>query len=283
MRSLILTLLLVPVPALARGGDDARPLVGDPVHGEKLFEKNCKSRYKKTGIGLFTSDRMCLLTDEALYAKVGAGECVTPEQPAKFDASKLDFLDRWDVVAFMRTLHMNLDDFFPKAGRYISKVYEIDDFGLKRYKEVVGPLAKKDRSAAVFTFFDFEGEDGNLTFVPQDPIKLDQLKKDKKAGYLVFLPFSHDGFEGELGIAMDKQGAITKLYVHPDAKNAETLNADLSRLEGLGKLGSTAPFKTSGGKKIAALAKSVFPAYLRAAESVTMYVREENERTWADD
>lgn len=272
--------LIWAAPASAK--EEMRPLVGDPAHGAKLFEKHCKSRYKATGLGLFTSDGMNLMTDAQLYARVGKGDCVTKEQKTPFTPDELSYLDKWDMVAFMRTLHMNLSDFFPQAGRYVSKVYTIDKFGLKRISDAGSSLKKNERSASVFTFFDFEGEEGNLTFVPQDPIKLDQLEKDQKAGYLVFLPMKHEGFEGELGLAMDGQGTITKLMVHPAAKGADRLNASLERFVGMGRKGQSTPFKVSGGQAMAKLAKVVFPTYLRAMETVTMYDREENERTWAD-
>lgn len=269
-------------PNRASAADEMRPLVGDPVHGRKLFQKHCQSRYTKTGIGLFTSDEMNLLTDDQLFNRISKGDCVTKEQKAKFDASKLSMLDKWDMTAFMRTLHMNLSDFFPQASRYVSKVYTIDKFGLKRIAKATRTLPKSQRSASVFTFFEFEGEAGNLTFVPQDPIKLDQLEKDQKLGYLVFLPMKHESFEGEVGIAMDARGVITKMMVHPEAPGADLLNGSLARFEGMGMKGQTLPFEVSGGKTMSALANTVFPLYLRAMETVTMYDREENDRTWAD-
>ena len=144
------------------------------------------------------------------------------------------------------------------------------------------PIFQEYGVEELFTFFDFDGEEGNLSYVPQDPILLDQLKKDKKSGYLVFLPFKTKGFEGEIGVAMDKGGAITSIAVHKKAKGADLLNKSLSRFKGLGKKGQSQPFKIGGGKQMAKLAKAVFPVYLRAMETVTMYDREENERTWAD-
>lgn len=276
----LLPLLLAPTMAFA--AEDARPLVGDPLNGAKLYEKHCRSRYKATGTDLFHSADMALMTDAALYAKVSSGSCVTDEQKEGFDASKLSYLEMWDMVAFMRTLHMNLSDFFPEAARYIAKVYTIDEHGLKRIAEAAKPLREEQHSAAVFTFFDFDEEKGNLTFVPQDPIKLDQLKKDKKTGYLVFLPMKYQDFQGEVGIAMDAQGVVKKMFVHPDAKGAELLNTSLARFEGMGRLGQSEPFKVSGGKQMAELSDAIFPVYLRAMESVTMYIRDERERTWAD-
>src|SRR5947207_1000691 len=71
-----------------------------------------------------------------------------------------------------------------------------------------------DKSAPVFTFFTFEGEEGRLQLVPQDPIKLDQLKKKNKVGYLVFVPLRSESYKGEVGIAMDGGGKITRIAVH---------------------------------------------------------------------
>lgn len=258
---------------------ESRPLMGDPVHGAKLFEELCKSRYVETGVALFDSAELALLTDAQLYARIGEGSCVTDEQPEPFDASKLDYLDKWDVLAFIRTLHLNLADFFPEASRYVSKVYTIDEFGLKRVAAAASPLPPEQRSAPVFTFYDFEGEQGNLRFVPQDPIQLDQLKRDKKSGYLVFLPLKHGEFQGEVGIGMDAQGVITKLMVHPDAPGAAGLNAALSDFTGQGRLGQSEAFRV---KKHPALSKAIFPLYMRAMETVTMFIREERDRTWAD-
>ncbi len=266
----------------AAAADALRPLVGDPAHGAKLFEKHCKSRYVETGLGLFTSDAMNLLTDEELAARFGAGDCVTPEQKEKFDGSALGFLDRWDVVAFVRSLHMNLSDFFPSASRYVAKTYTIDKYGLDRIAKAASPLAKDKQSAAVFTFFKFPQEEGDLTYVPDDPILLDQLKPVNKVGYLVFLPIQYDGFSGEIGVAMDRDGVIAKMMVHPKAKGAGPLNDSLTKFTGLGRKGQSAPFTVGGGPKMKQLADAIFPLYLRAMETVTMYDREEKERTWAD-
>ena len=41
-------------------------------------------------------------------------------------------------------------------------------------------------------------------------------------------------------------------------------------------------FKVGGGKSVDKFAKDAFAAYLRAMETVTMYDRDETERTWAD-
>lgn len=270
----------------ASASDDVRTFVGDPLNGKKLFEKECAACHGKdgdggrTGISLTDSGRMNLIRDDQMFGMIQVGRGLKKPGDHSF-TSKLKFLEIWDVIATVREGHMTNGDFFPRASRYVSKVYEIDKFGLDRIQERAG-VKLKDTKAAVFTFFEFEGEEGNLQYIPQDPIQLDHLAKDKKVGYLVFLPFEHAGFRGEIGVAMDANGQITKMLVHRSAKNADLLNKDLSRFEGMGKKNQAEPFKVGGGKKMDDLAKDVFPTYMRAMETVTMYDREENERTWAD-
>lgn len=266
---------------------EAPVLVGDPINGKKLYDKECAACHGddgkggRSGVALTSSDRLNLIRDDQMYAQLKNGAGLKNPKEHSFE-KKLDYLQLFDVVAHVRTLHMTIGDFFPAASRYVSKVYEIDTHGLERIQNATGK-ALSDKKAAVFTFFNFEGEEGNLEYVPQDPIKMDHLKKDKKSGYLVFLPFKTVGFDGELGVGMDGGGKITKLQVHPGAKGADLLNKSLSRFEGLGKKGQKEPFKVGGGKPMDDLAKDVFPTYLRAMETVTMYDREERERTWADD
>lgn len=286
------TFLLAPILLLASPAASAATeqlLVGDPVNGEKLYAKECSACHGqggkggRTGVALTDSGRMNLIRNDQMFEAIKRGEGLKKAKDHSFD-DKLKFLELWDVVAYVRTLHMTLDEFFPQSARYISKGYEIDKYGLDRIKDATGKmLTGSDKKAAVFTFFDFEGEEGNLTYVPQDPIKLDQLDKKKKAGYLVFLPFQDgNGFDGELGVAMDPKGVVTRVAVHGRAKGADLLNKSLSRFEGMGKKGQKEKFKIGGGKSMQDLADRLFPIYMRAMETVTMYDREERERTWAD-
>lgn len=288
MRIISTTLLLSLglFPAFAALADDERPTVGDPKNGAKLYAKECAACHGDGGKGgrsavsLTDSSRMNLLRDEQMYEAIKSGAGVKKEKDHKFD-KKLDFLETWDVVSYIDTLHLELGALFTDATHYVAKDYEIDEHGAKRYEEAIGkPLS--DKKASVFTFFKKDGFDADLLYVPQDPIKLDALKKKEKIGYLVFMPFKTTGFEGELAVAMDATGKIKRLAVHQAAPNAELLNKSLSRFEGLGKKGSKEPLKPGGDKTMAALATDVFPAYMKAQEAATMYDRDENERTWAD-
>lgn len=281
--STTLVLSLFTLPALA---EDERPEVGDPKNGAKLYAKECAACHGdagkggRSGVALTDSARMNLLRDEQIYESLRTGAGIKKEKDHRFD-KKLSFLDLWDVVAYIDTLHLEIGALFTDATHYISKEYEIDEHGAKRFQEAIGK-GLDDKKAAVFTFFKKDGFDADLLYVPQDPIKLDHLKKKEKIGYVVFLPFKTTGFDGELGVAMDQTGKIRKLAVHGSAPNAELLNKSLSRFEGLGKKGGKEPLKPGGDKTMAQLATDVFPVYMKAQEAATMYDRDENERTWAD-
>lgn len=278
--------LVFALSASPASAAEDRPWVGDPVNGAKLYARECASCHGDDGAGgrsavsMKDSGRLTSIRDEAMIELIKTGEgAKKPEEHSLGD--KLRFLETWDVVAHVRSLHMELADFFGDSSRYVVKRYEIDKHGLKRIKKATGQDLD-DPSAFVFTFFDFEGEEGHLKFVPQDPILLDHLNKKNKAGYLVFLPFESEGWSGEVGVAMDAAGVITRLAAHPGADKAELMNKSFSRFEGQGRKGQKEPFKVGGGKTVAKLSKDVFALYLRAMETVTMYDRDENERTWAD-
>ncbi|MFO0729365.1 MAG: c-type cytochrome, partial [Myxococcota bacterium] len=196
--SIVLLALLSSSPAwAASGADDERPQVGDVINGKKLYDKECGACHGdngtggRSGVALSDSGRMNLLRDDQLFAIVKSGAGVKKEPNHKFEG-KLSYLETWDVVAYMNTLHLEIGQFFPDATHYVAKDYEIDEHGLKRIENAIGKRPE-DKKASVFTFFKKAGTDSMLEYVPQDPIKLDHLKKKEKIGYLVFLPLKTVG------------------------------------------------------------------------------------------
>lgn len=264
--------------------------VGDAVHGQKLYAKACAQCHGDdaeggpSAPGLRAAAQMNLRRDDDLVAAIRLGR--RPDGSSIPDhrfRDKMSYLDTWDLVQVIRDGHLGLRDFFPQAARYTAKAYEIDEYGLERITEATG-AAPPEKGATVFTFFEVEGEDGAMRYVPQDPVLLDRLSRDHKIGYLVFLPFRRAGYQGDLGIAMDATGKILRLQVVvPDGskrRKAEALNRSLKAFVGLGKKGQKKPFRA---RRAAGLQKEMFAMYLRAMETVTMYDREERERTWADE
>lgn len=261
------------VVALLTTPSAVQTFVGDPIHGRTRFVELCGAPAARSA---FDAAELNAVLDPQLHDQFMAGKCPGQET---FDADQVDFLSAWDMVAFVRTRVMPLSQFFPDASRYIHKVYTVDEFGEKRLKASLGRVPQ-NLTARVYTFFDFEGEKGNLTYVPQDPILLDQLGRDQKVGYLVFVPFSSSGVTGQLAIAMDQDGVVKSLALHRTVEGAEALNERLAQFVGQGSLRNQDKFDPGRNKDLRSLAEALYAPYLFAKEAVTMFVREERDRTW---
>ncbi|MBK8009858.1 MAG: hypothetical protein IPK13_00790 [Deltaproteobacteria bacterium] len=283
------TLTLAAAPTVTEAAGLSSPVfVGDRVNGRGLYMTACASCHGETGdggaskIALTRSGRMGLLSDAAMFAMISTGEGLKKPAEHRF-GDRLEYLETFDVIAYVRAGTMSVGEFFPEAARYLGKEYTIDEFGLTRIKEATGKaLSPEEAQASVFTMFRIEGEDGNLRYVPQDPIQLDALKKDLKIGYLVFLPFRVGPFSGEIGVAMDAAGVITGLRAQDGhAQDAVELNKKLAQFVGMGKKGQRDRFKAPARTSVE-VSNAVFQSYMQAMESATMYDREEKDRTWAD-
>ncbi len=270
---MFMTLLLM---ILGLGSAHAATLpvqVGDPLNGRKLFSQLCGDAAARA---TFSSAEMAAIGDERLHAAFSDGNCVDSAQ--SFSA-ELDHLDAWDMVAFVRTRHLGLGDFFPDASRYLQKEYTIDKYGKARLEKALGRVPDQ-LTHVVFTFFDFEGEKGNLRLIPQDPIMLSEMTYDKKSGYVVFVPLETKSYRGEVGIGFTSSGDITHIAVHSSQEGADALNAKLASYVGLGKMGRTDPLVPKKNAPGRDLSSAVTKSYLLAMEAATMFVREERKRTW---
>ncbi|MEM1022523.1 MAG: hypothetical protein AAGD10_07680 [Myxococcota bacterium] len=268
---LFLSLMALPVTAWSQTVHQ-----GDPIHGRTLFSKYCGADAARATL---SAADMTAIQDGALQAAFGQGQCV--DSAKTFSGADVDFLSAWDMVAFVRTRHLGLADFFPEAARYLLKEYTIDNFGEDRLKENLGRLPS-DRTHPVYTMYDFEGEKGRLAFVPQDPLLIDELERDKKLGYLVFLSMETPHGRAEVGIAVDAKGVVRSAQVHRTEKEAEKVNAALAVFEGQGRLGGPGKFEAPRRSPATAYVDAFREAYLLAMESVTMFVREERDRTWSN-
>jgi len=182
------------------------------------------------------------------------------------------------MVAFVRTRHMGLDLFFPQASRYIQKSYTIDEYGRNRLEAAFGRVPER-LTHTVWTFYDIEGERGDMTFVPQDPILLDELEVDQKSGYLAFVPLDTPTFTGEVAVAMTPDFEISGLRIHETQEAAAELNPKLAAYVGQGGRTQTDRLDAPRGAA-GSIEKAVSKAYLLAREAATMFVRDERARTW---
>jgi len=304
MRALVLVLLLGS-PALALAGP--RPLLGDFHRGAQLYRLNCQSCHGAEGrgnglmarsltpapgkvvgtalnIGRSDADLFKLLHDGGPALQLPA------TMPAFGD--ELGELELWDLVAFLRHGSYEVADFFPEAGRYLVKSYTLDTYAQQRLTRAFGAPASPDQaSMEVVTVF----KGGNAQGAPpvlksQDPITLDSLKPHDRIGYIVFVDAQLPLDEKPLpvAIATDRDGKVVKALSTAGVDDAAR-DAYLQGYVGQGHKGQHPPLiapKLAKGKKAKpskdAKLLGFDAAYARAMEAVTMYDKEERDRTWAD-
>ncbi|MBN2359569.1 MAG: cytochrome c [Deltaproteobacteria bacterium] len=280
--------------AILYGSD--RPLDGDPVHGRVLYLERCASCHGKEAQGSGKAPRLTegglvnSLSDEIFLEMLVGGAGGKKLHPG-LQKGFANTLDAWDVIGYLRGHVPYVGDMFPAADRYIVKQYGIDKNAKERLAKSLGrDVSEAEAKALVFTLFNTKSGQP-LRLVPQDPRRLDELKRPMKTGYVVFMPFEKPaGGKVQLAIALEPAFLrIVSLYA-VDAKGAEErdLNKLLSRFRDKGdrKLSGTAKALLAvggGGKDVKALEKSLTDIYLRALEIVTSYESEERERSWADE
>jgi hypothetical protein len=246
-----------------------RPIAGDVVHGDKLLKEAAAAvRVDGAWINRYSDELILKLLD---------GKDGFPEIESD------NLLDRWDVVAALRTRNTDLRDLTSGATHVYVAETKLDENAEKRLKEQAHiPSSKFETSRRVFALFTLDDGDKNaFTFISaKDTKRRDQLKKDKKVGYAVFVPlagFKGGGYEAAFGI--DKDMKITHVVVRDGKGNApDDLNQAAQRFLGKGARGKYDELKAGGaGKAVADLQTPLSQAYLSAAEAIYMYEVDERD------
>ena len=265
-----LVLALVFAPALAAA---ERPLIGDAAHGDALL-KAAGSAAKVNGAWLNAS------SDATLVKQIAQGKNGFPEVDSE------NPLDHWDILAAYRTKNADLRDLAPSATHIYVTETVLDENAQARLKDQARiPAAAIAAEHRVFVAYDLNGDGkgvgGDYEFVGhKETRKRDQLKRDKKLGYVVFLPLP--GFRGgsfELAVAFDKDIKITGAEIRgPAGESADELNQAAQRFLGKGARGKYDAIKAGGaGKAIGELSGPLSDAFLIAAESAYMFEVDERD------
>ncbi|MFA6033336.1 MAG: cytochrome c [Myxococcota bacterium] len=268
--------------------------MGDVAAGEKIYKVNCASchGFGGGGDGVAASkfiprpvshrnpDVMGSLDDSMVFKVVREGDKATGSVSAMpaFLAG-VNELDVWDLIAYLRTMHLRIDAFIPGGAYFITKSYRV--MSPERIQKAVGEaLTPEEEELKVFTVFRSPGYGGNAQFVPYEPGKIDHLKKNFKLGYLAFVKVPGPKGPVEVGLAMDPAGRILKVL--PAEQNVpKDIAKFFTKFEGLGKRGKYEMWKVPGMD--AGVTKEFYKQYLRMLEAVFMFEKEEKERTWMDE
>jgi mono/diheme cytochrome c family protein len=298
-------------PLLAEGESGrSAPEYGDLEHGSRLYRVHCSVCHGYTGDGQGPGARvlspppanhrdgslMNARDNRMIFDVIGNGcahqQC-TGAMPA-FGQS-LSELDRWDLVAHLRQLHLPLTSFFPNVRQYLVKQYQLGKIGneefrvgqIERLRDLIGQFKQADLSRTVFTLFKAAALTAGPELVPQEPRLLARLKKENKLGYVFFMNLSGAGKHPiPVGLALDNNFTISGLLsAEGEPAMASEINHRLARYVGMGKRGDRPEFKTAKDKKdkiAAEFDKAVIRMYALAVEAANAYEFEERERSWAD-
>ncbi len=303
----VLFLALAATPAEAREGDSL-PMIGDVSNGTRLYRTHCtvchgfdgsgngpaRATLKKAPADHRDGSLMNARDDRMLFSTVQNGCHVSgcsKAMPAF--GGELSSLDIWDLMAYLRSLHMPLVSFFPKLDQYVVKQYHIghlgnDDFKdgqMERLKKRVGKVSPGELKKTVFTLFRANRRRSNPELVPQEPRRLARLAKDNKLGYVLFMELiGPRKRKVPIGLAMDRNYTIVKLVTTLDDPGlAGEYNRRLEKYVGMGKRGDAPVFKTGRDEVSKIFDKAAIRVYALAVETANAYELEERERSWADD
>jgi len=204
----------------------------------------------------------------------------------------LNKLETWDLVAYLRSLHMPLAAFFPEVDQYLVKTYHIGQVGnrdfkegqMERLKKVLKKVQPKELVQTVFTLFRSQRRRASPELVPQEPRELAKLRKDDKIGYVLFMELAGPrGRRVPVGLALDDGYSIVKLVAAVREPGlAGEYDRRFEKYVGLGKRGDLPDFKISKDKVGKFFDQAVTRIYMIAVEAANAYEMEERERSWAD-
>ncbi len=302
----VLLLVAASQAAGPAGGEDL-PQLGDVANGKHLYNVHCAVCHGFDGNGdgpgaqdldpppaVHRDGNLMNSRDDEMLLRTVLGGCAAAgckgSMPGFDDA--LGQVDAWDLVAYLRTLHLPLRRFFPLVGEYLVKSYTIGKIGgeqfrrgqMERLQKQLGRSEGGDLTQTVFTLFRAEKPHESPRLVPQEPQKLAELNKGNKIGYVLFLTLKEPrGRSVPLALALNAGYSITALEPVPlDPALRDQLKGLLSKYVGLGQRGQALELKASKDKTVQHFNGEIKRLYLLAVESANCYEAEERERSWAD-
>jgi mono/diheme cytochrome c family protein len=299
--------LLIAMAAFPSAADESLPFIGDVTNGAHLYRMNCAvcHGFDGSGNGPATStlktkpadhrdgSLMNARDNQMIYRVIQLGCKGTGCRGAMPSfGDSLDKLDTWDLVAYLRSLHMPITAFFPKVDQYLVKRYTIGEVGnrefkegqMERLKEVLKKVDPADLPQTVFTLFRSHRRMPSPELVPQEPRRLAQLYKGNKIGYVFFMTLIGPGGKKiPVGLSLDNDYSITKLVTTVnDPGMAGEYNQRLEKYAGIGKRGDLPKFEISRDKVGKIFDQAATRVYVLAVEAANAYELEEKERSWAD-
>jgi len=303
----LLIALLVSVLAISAIADeDGLPFVGDATNGTRLYQIHCAVCHGFDGLGKGAAlatlkvkpanhrngSLMNARDNKMLFDVIQLGCQGTGCKGAMPKFTKLSKLDTWDIIAYLRSLHMSLAVFFPKLDQYLVKQYTIGKIGkaefkegqLERLEDALGKIDPAELTQTVYTLFRANRRKPSPELVPQQPRQLAKLQKENKIGYVFFMTLKGPrGRKVPIGLGLDSGYTIIKLVTTlTDPGLRGEYNSRFEKYIGQGQRGKKPDFNFSKDKVGKIFDKAVTRIYMLATEAGNAYEFDERERSWAD-
>lgn len=297
---------LATLVASAAAGEEL-PFIGDVPHGAALYRVNCAVCHGFDGSGKGPAARALKMApaehgdgslmnsrdNEMIFRVIQEGcrgsGCKGAMPPF---GDSLGKLDTWDLVAYLRSLHLPITAFFPQVDQYLVKRYGIGGVGSRefregqqeRLKQILKKVDEADLTITVFTLFRADRRRTSPELVPQEPRRLAQMNKSNKIGYLFFMDLTGLGNKKiPVGMALDTNYTVVKLVTTlADPALDGEYNQRLEKYVGLGSRGDRPDFSISKDGVGKAFDQAALRVYALGVEAANVYEHEERERSWAD-
>jgi hypothetical protein len=264
--SALLTASLLSLTLALPARADERPLRGDLLHGQKLYQEDSGQKTPKVD-GAWLNQ----YPDDQILKALEEGKAGFPRLKSK------NALDAWDVLAYLRSANADVSQLVPSATHMLLSEGELDQYAKERLKDKARlSLGAGSDKGRVFPLFAVEGAAGSepVRILEKDHKNRDKLKPSLKAGYVLFVPLtSMRGGGYEAAVAIDRDIVITAVEVRgPDGTVPNDLNQAARRFVGKGGRGKYDALKAPGaGKAVQELTKPLSDGFLLGVEHIYMY------------
>jgi len=298
-QALAILVVALSIGSVARADS---PLRGDPEAGRSLFRTECSACHSFDGKGfpgwkaahpdrplpdLSHTAFLVTRTDDELHAAMTTGMAQGERWIPGHAFPNLSALDRWNIVQWLRSRSLRVEDFFPGAAKFTAKEFRIDSPGSDRLK-TMGIGADEMRVVVLTAYRGSRTTNEPVRLVPWTPVELDLLKASDRLGHLTFMDLQapRTGEVIHVGFAFDLEGKLVVVRVRRDdparSKQYEAYEKALSAFVGQTARTATqlsAPRSLADG---AEWAKIVSRAVSLSAEGILMFEKAERARTAFD-
>nr|PZM93336.1 MAG: hypothetical protein DIU72_03225 [Pseudomonadota bacterium] len=208
------------------------PLRGDPEAGRSLFRTECSACHSFDGKGfpgwkaahpdrplpdLSNTAFLVTRSDEELHAVMTTGMAQGERWIPGHAFASLGPLDRWNIVQWLRSRSLRVEDFFPSVAKFTAKEFQIDSPGSDRL-EAMGIGPDEMRVVVLTAYRGSRKPNEPIRLVPWTPVELDLLKASDRLGHLTFMDIQapRTGEVIHVGFAFDLDGKLAAVRVRHD-------------------------------------------------------------------